>query len=142
MDYPEVFCIKCKSHTNTLGKHTVILGNNRRALKGVCPVCSTETYRFMPNKDETKVVAELALVSSKQLIRKQKSNNREVLNNQEPIRLIKKADLSHEYKNSKLSALVGRSRPSQSQELFFNGILFVLLGLIVTLAYALIIRIH
>jgi hypothetical protein len=50
--YPSSYCVKCKAHTDTLGKHTVLLSNNRRALKGVCPICATETYRLMPEKKE------------------------------------------------------------------------------------------
>ncbi len=47
--YPDSYCIKCKKHTQTLGKHTILLSNKRRVLKGICPTCSSETYRFMPN---------------------------------------------------------------------------------------------
>lgn len=62
MSYPSVFCVKCKSHTDTLGRHTIQLSNNRRALKGVCPVCATETYRFMPEKGTRET--QLSLISS------------------------------------------------------------------------------
>ncbi len=62
MSYPSVFCVKCKSHTDTLGRHTIQLSNNRRALKGVCPVCATETYRFMPEKGNRET--QLSLISS------------------------------------------------------------------------------
>lgn len=50
MSYPSVYCVRCKTHTDTLGRHTIILSNNRRALKGVCPICASETYRMMPRK--------------------------------------------------------------------------------------------
>ena len=56
MSYPDAYCVRCKSHTDTLGKHTIVLSNKRRALKGVCPVCATETYRLMPDKEEMKNV--------------------------------------------------------------------------------------
>jgi hypothetical protein len=65
--YPSSYCVKCKSHTDTLGKHTVMLSNKRRALKGVCPVCATETYRLMPEKKEAKAKErprQLSVVSS------------------------------------------------------------------------------
>ncbi|RYZ59665.1 MAG: hypothetical protein EOP07_03250 [Proteobacteria bacterium] len=64
MSYPSVFCVKCKSHTDTLGRHTIQLSNNRRALKGVCPVCATETYRFMPEKGVRERETQLSLISS------------------------------------------------------------------------------
>ncbi|MBC7533466.1 MAG: hypothetical protein H7318_17995 [Oligoflexus sp.] len=62
MSYPSVFCVKCKSHTDTLGRHTIQLSNNRRALKGICPVCATETYRFMPEKGSRET--QLSVISS------------------------------------------------------------------------------
>jgi hypothetical protein len=64
MSYPSVFCVKCKSHTDTLGRHTIELSNNRRALKGVCPVCATETYRFMPEKGVRDRETQLSVISS------------------------------------------------------------------------------
>lgn len=67
MSYPSVFCLKCKNHTDTLGRHTIQLSNNRRALKGVCPVCATETYRFMPAKTDATSggrETQLSLISS------------------------------------------------------------------------------
>ena len=62
MSYPSVYCVKCKSHTDTLARHTIQLSNSRRALKGVCPVCATETYRFMPEKGARET--QLSLISS------------------------------------------------------------------------------
>src|SRR5690606_18708177 len=38
--YPDAFCVKCKTHTPALKGHTVILSNDRRALRGICPHCS------------------------------------------------------------------------------------------------------
>jgi hypothetical protein len=70
MSYPSAFCVKCKAHTDTLGRHTVQLSNNRRALKGVCPVCATETYRFMPEKSTRET--HLSLISSQRKISKEK----------------------------------------------------------------------
>ena len=62
MSYPSVYCVKCKSHTDTLARHTIQLSNSRRALKGVCPVCATETYRFMPEKGSRET--QLSLISN------------------------------------------------------------------------------
>lgn len=46
--YPNAYCVKCGTHTETQGKHTVILQNNARALQGVCPTCASDVYRIMP----------------------------------------------------------------------------------------------
>ena len=62
MSYSSVFCVKCKSHTDALDRHTIQLSNNRKALKGVCPICATETYRFMPDKGQRET--QLSLISS------------------------------------------------------------------------------
>lgn len=71
MSYPDAYCVRCKTHTDTMGKHTVILSNKRRALKGVCPVCATENYRLMPHKKEDPIQAPpISVVKSP--IRKQK----------------------------------------------------------------------
>jgi len=48
MSYPNAYCVKCGAHTDTLKKHTVLLQNNARALKGVCPACATEVYKILP----------------------------------------------------------------------------------------------
>lgn len=69
MSYPSAYCIKCKTHTDTLGRHTIQMSNNRRALKGVCPICATETYRFMPEKGE-KRETQLSLISSQRPLSK------------------------------------------------------------------------
>lgn len=48
MSYPNAYCVKCGTHTDTLQKHTVVLQNNARALKGVCPTCETQVYKILP----------------------------------------------------------------------------------------------
>jgi NAD-dependent SIR2 family protein deacetylase len=48
MSYPNAYCVKCGQHTDTQQKHTVLLQNNARALKGVCPSCATEVYKILP----------------------------------------------------------------------------------------------
>ena len=53
--YPDAYCVKCKTNTPTLKGHTVILANDRRALRGVCPNCSSEIYKILPKEaDYTK----------------------------------------------------------------------------------------
>jgi len=50
--YPDAYCVKCKTTTKALKGHTVILSNDRRALRGVCPSCDSEIYKILPkNKD-------------------------------------------------------------------------------------------
>ena len=50
--YPQAYCVKCKAHTETKSKHTVILQNNARALTGTCPDCASQVYKFMPKKSQ------------------------------------------------------------------------------------------
>ena len=53
--YPDAYCVKCKTNTPTLKGHTVILANDRRALRGICPNCSSEIYKILPkDADYTK----------------------------------------------------------------------------------------
>lgn len=47
-NYPNAYCVKCGAHTDTLKKHTVVLTNNSRALKGVCASCESEVYKILP----------------------------------------------------------------------------------------------
>ncbi|MBM4250585.1 MAG: hypothetical protein FJ146_01270 [Deltaproteobacteria bacterium] len=46
--YPNAYCVKCGTETETKGKHTVLLANQTRALKGLCAHCTSEVYRIMP----------------------------------------------------------------------------------------------
>lgn len=46
--YPNAYCVKCGTHTDTLKKHTVVLQNNSRALKGVCAACESEVFKILP----------------------------------------------------------------------------------------------
>jgi hypothetical protein len=56
MSYPNAYCVKCGTHTETLSKHTVLLQNNARALRGVCQSCESEVYKILPKlKDAPKV---------------------------------------------------------------------------------------
>ena len=48
MAYPNAYCVKCGTHTNTEQKHTVVLQNKSRALKGVCPKCESQVFKFLP----------------------------------------------------------------------------------------------
>jgi hypothetical protein len=46
--YPNAYCVKCGTHTDTKNKHTIVLTNSSRALKGVCASCESEVYRVLP----------------------------------------------------------------------------------------------
>jgi hypothetical protein len=48
MTYPNAYCVKCGTHTDTLQKHTVTLQNQARALRGVCPDCASDVYKILP----------------------------------------------------------------------------------------------
>jgi hypothetical protein len=122
MAYPDAYCIKCKTHTDTLGKHTIILGKNRRALKGVCPICATETYRFMPNKDEKIPRRELSVISSIK-------------------RIDKGSRVSVALPTTTAKRLDRYGRATPSQELYYYGSLLVGLGLLVAVSFILITRI-
>jgi hypothetical protein len=64
--YPNAFCVKCGSHTDTLQKHTVLLQNNARALRGVCASCSSEVYKILPKGVKFKAVEETTAEEKKQ----------------------------------------------------------------------------
>ncbi len=119
MKYPDSYCIKCKKHTDTLGKHTIMLVNNRRALKGVCPVCATETYRFMPKKDDVRVTPPLSVISSIQP---------------------RNAPVSAVLPTTTAKHLKEYRRTSVSQELLYYGSLLVVLGLALAVGFAAIMK--
>lgn len=114
MSYPSAFCVKCKSHTDTLGRHTIQMSNNRRALKGVCPVCATETYRFMPEKGTRET--QLSLISSQRRIESSKDKPRSAL--------VARFKPSHE-----VISRVDMLNYGASDKLLNYGILTVLFGL-------------
>lgn len=47
MTYPNAYCVKCGGHTETLGKHTVVLQSQARAVTGVCAACATNVYKIV-----------------------------------------------------------------------------------------------
>jgi hypothetical protein len=119
--YPDSYCIKCKKHTDTLGKHTIMLVNNRRALKGICPICATETYRFMPKKDDARATPPLSVISSMK-------------------KLEKNAPVSAVLPTSTAKRLDRYGRPSPAQELLYYGSLLVVLGLGLAVGFVAIMR--
>ncbi len=141
MSYPSVFCVKCKNHTDTLGRHTIQLSNNRRALKGVCPVCATETYRFMPEKGKSET--QLSLISSQRKIVSEKDQAKNKDRDSKP-----KPEV--QLRSQPRSALVERFRPQApvmsrvdfvhygaADKLLHYGILMILFGLSAVIGYVL-----
>jgi hypothetical protein len=45
----EAYCVKCKEKREIKDAHEETLENGRRALRGVCTVC-TKIMRFLPSK--------------------------------------------------------------------------------------------
>ncbi len=52
MKYPDAYCVKCQSHTHTVGKHTVVMDNQARsrAMTGSCAKCGSDVYMILPKK--------------------------------------------------------------------------------------------
>ena len=44
------FCVKCKAERKMKNATTVTMKNGRPAAKGVCPVCGTKMFKFLPKK--------------------------------------------------------------------------------------------
>ena len=44
------YCVKCKAKQEVKNAEEVTTKNGRRAVKGICPVCGTGMYKFLPNK--------------------------------------------------------------------------------------------
>lgn len=130
MSYPDVYCIKCKNHTDTLGKHTVRLGNQRRALRGVCPICATETYRLMPEKkEEGQKPRTLSLIQTAKAARLSQEHSG-------PTTEAASRALST-LANHKLDRM---SRPSMAQELMFYGSLLICFGAALAIGLLLLLR--
>lgn len=49
----EMYCLKCKEHTNTKGAHPATSKNGRPMMKGVCQSCGSKKCRFLPLRGET-----------------------------------------------------------------------------------------
>ena len=42
----QIYCLKCRSRTDTLEAREVVLKNGRAAATGQCPVCGTKKFRM------------------------------------------------------------------------------------------------
>jgi hypothetical protein len=50
--YPDAYCVKCREHTPTSKKHTIVLSSSARAMTGECPKCGSTVYKILPGKAE------------------------------------------------------------------------------------------
>jgi len=50
----DLYCVKCKKHTDTTDQTTITTKNNRPALAGKCATCVTKKFRFIKITDDLK----------------------------------------------------------------------------------------
>ncbi len=53
----EAYCVKCKKKREMKNEKEVEMkgkGGKRRAATGVCPVCGTKMFKFLPSKKKKK----------------------------------------------------------------------------------------
>lgn len=43
----EGYCVKCKAKREMQDSSEIVMKNNRRALKGTCPVCGTGMFKIL-----------------------------------------------------------------------------------------------
>ena len=43
----EGYCVKCKAKREIKDASEIVMKNNRRALKGTCPVCGTGMFKIL-----------------------------------------------------------------------------------------------
>ena len=46
----QAYCVKCKAQRKMKDAKQTTLKNGRLAAKGVCPVCGTSMFKFLPKK--------------------------------------------------------------------------------------------
>jgi RNase P subunit RPR2 len=46
----KMYCVKCRTMIIATAPQKVVLKNDRHALKGACPHCSTATYKIIPKE--------------------------------------------------------------------------------------------
>jgi hypothetical protein len=46
----QAYCVKCKAPRKMKDAKEVMMKNGRPAAKGVCPVCGTSMFKFLPKK--------------------------------------------------------------------------------------------
>lgn len=44
------FCVKCRAKRKMVNAKEIVTKNKRRAAQGICPVCGTKMFKFLPAK--------------------------------------------------------------------------------------------
>ncbi len=50
MDEIKAYCMKCKAERTVKDAQVITTKNGRRAAQGVCPVCGTKMFKFLPKE--------------------------------------------------------------------------------------------
>ena len=48
----EIYCLKCKATTGTIGAERVIMKNGRPALSGTCEVCQGKKSKILKREEQ------------------------------------------------------------------------------------------
>ncbi len=67
-NYPKAYCVKCRKVTDTQNKHSIFLQNLSRAVKGTCPECGSEVYKFLTKAELAKLEAMAAGLSPEKML--------------------------------------------------------------------------
>jgi Domain of unknown function (DUF5679) len=59
-----LYCVKCKSKTETVDEQRVVSKNNRSMLRGKCAVCGTTKTQFVKENSGGDLVSSLASVTN------------------------------------------------------------------------------
>ena len=47
----QMYCVKCRTMVSVTAPTKVVFKSNRHALQGICPFCSTKTYKITAKID-------------------------------------------------------------------------------------------
>lgn len=48
----QIYCVKCKQHTDTSNTSEVTTENNRKMIKGICKICGSKKSQFIKSNDK------------------------------------------------------------------------------------------
>ena len=51
-EYPQAYCVSCREKRDVVDPHEETLENGRLALRGTCPICGSNVFRFLPSKSK------------------------------------------------------------------------------------------
>lgn len=60
MDEIKAYCMKCKAERTVKDAQVITTKNGRRAAQGVCPVCGTKMFKFLPKEGKAAAPAQPA----------------------------------------------------------------------------------